>query len=174
MTDPKNIIAQIAEADAEVELSARDLLALSDARPVNQSEPDLAARSSGSIADARAIPAPPNTRPAQMDAAKAPPHRHAFRARFGLSFAFVIGILGALYRLVPSNDVNPSSTATVMEHASVARRPAAEQTAAPEPVRFVNPFDGSEVFEFPPGTSDADARDGVAELLMQRATERQR
>jgi hypothetical protein len=44
---------------------------------------------------------------------------------------------------------------------------------AGEPVRFVNPFDRTEVFEFPPGTSKTDARDAVASLLMQRAHERQ-
>ncbi len=41
------------------------------------------------------------------------------------------------------------------------------------PVRFANPFDESEVFEFPPGTSRAEARDKVADLLMRRARERQ-
>ncbi|HEY4214631.1 MAG TPA: hypothetical protein VGM84_24355 [Steroidobacteraceae bacterium] len=40
------------------------------------------------------------------------------------------------------------------------------------PVYFRNPFDASEVFEFPPGTSQTDARDAVAELLMKRARER--
>jgi hypothetical protein len=41
------------------------------------------------------------------------------------------------------------------------------------PVRFQNPFDASEVFEFPAGTSRAEMRDAVAELLSQRARERQ-
>ena len=40
------------------------------------------------------------------------------------------------------------------------------------PVRVKNPFDSSEVFEFPAGTTQAEARDAVAELLMQRALER--
>lgn len=42
-----------------------------------------------------------------------------------------------------------------------------------EPVRFVNPFDKTEVFEFPHGTSKTEAREAVASLLMQRARERQ-
>jgi hypothetical protein len=42
-----------------------------------------------------------------------------------------------------------------------------------EPVRFANPFDKTEVFEFPHGTSKAEAREAVASLLMQRARERQ-
>jgi hypothetical protein len=40
------------------------------------------------------------------------------------------------------------------------------------PVRFANPFDRSEIFEFPPGTTRAEARDAVADILMQRAQER--
>ncbi len=42
----------------------------------------------------------------------------------------------------------------------------------PEPVVLVNPFDASEKFTFPPGTSKADARDQMASLLLQRAVER--
>ena len=41
-----------------------------------------------------------------------------------------------------------------------------------EPVRVANPFDASEVFEFPEGTSAAEARAAVAEALMKRAQER--
>jgi hypothetical protein len=45
---------------------------------------------------------------------------------------------------------------------------------SPEPpVRFRNPFDASEVFEFPPGTSDDNARESVAAMLLQRARDRQ-
>jgi hypothetical protein len=44
---------------------------------------------------------------------------------------------------------------------------------APQPpVRFRNPFDASEVFEFPPGTSDDSARELVAAMLLQRARDR--
>jgi hypothetical protein len=41
-------------------------------------------------------------------------------------------------------------------------------------VRFGNPFDASEVFEFPPGTSVDQARQSVAAMLLQRARDRQR
>jgi hypothetical protein len=40
------------------------------------------------------------------------------------------------------------------------------------PVRFANPFDKGEIFEFPPGTSKAEARDAVAKILRDRANER--
>jgi hypothetical protein len=48
------------------------------------------------------------------------------------------------------------------------------QIALPEdsPMRFTNPFDPSEVFEFPAGTSEDDARESVAQILFERARER--
>ena len=41
-----------------------------------------------------------------------------------------------------------------------------------EPVRFTNPFDATEVFQFPAGTSESDARQAVAGVLLQRARDR--
>lgn len=40
------------------------------------------------------------------------------------------------------------------------------------PVKFVNPFDRGEVFEFPSGTSASAAREAVAEILVKRAQKR--
>jgi len=48
----------------------------------------------------------------------------------------------------------------------------AEVAPPPEPVVLVNPFDKTEKFTFPPGTSKADAREQMANLLLQRAVER--
>jgi hypothetical protein len=47
--------------------------------------------------------------------------------------------------------------------------------AAPEPppVQVVNPFDKTEIFQFPAGTSNDESREKVAQLLLQRARERQ-
>jgi hypothetical protein len=50
--------------------------------------------------------------------------------------------------------------------------PAPATSPAQEPVRFVNPFDSKEVFLFPAGTSQVEARDAVAEFLLERARER--
>jgi len=57
-------------------------------------------------------------------------------------------------------------------------RPAesAPPPAAPDEavqVQVTNPFDKTEVFDFPPGTSETDAQLAVARILMQRAQERQ-
>ena len=45
-------------------------------------------------------------------------------------------------------------------------------SSKPPPVRFANPFDPAEVFEFPPGTSPEYAREAVAEFLIDRARDR--
>jgi hypothetical protein len=55
----------------------------------------------------------------------------------------------------------------------VAQPPPPSPSMEPAPTRFVNPFDRKEVFEFPAGTTEADAREAVAELLSERARERQ-
>jgi hypothetical protein len=60
--------------------------------------------------------------------------------------------------------------APVETSAAVAPLPSA--TPATDPVRIRNPFDRSEVFEFPPGTSRQEARQAVADMLLQRALER--
>lgn len=41
------------------------------------------------------------------------------------------------------------------------------------PLRIANAFDATEVFEFPYGTSESEARDAISELLLARARERQ-
>jgi hypothetical protein len=41
-----------------------------------------------------------------------------------------------------------------------------------EPLRVANPFDSTEIFEFPAGTSEADAHEAIAGFLIERATRR--
>ena len=54
--------------------------------------------------------------------------------------------------------------------------PAAAAKAQPRGpvVQVINPFDATEVFEFPAGTAESEARNATAELLLQRARERGR
>ena len=84
--------------------------------------------------------------------------------------------LGAL-RSPASLSPVPAVTPPVLVHppASEAKLPAGPLLPPPQaiPVRFRNPFDTSEVFEFPPGTSETEARDAVADLLLKRAQQRQ-
>jgi hypothetical protein len=73
---------------------------------------------------------------------------------------------------------NPQQLArTAAEVVSPTHDPAAPKAAPAmpietQPVTFTNPFDRSEIFEFPSGTSETEARQSVAEVLMQRARER--
>ena len=62
---------------------------------------------------------------------------------------------------------------------TVVRSAAAAETPLPPSVdsmrvKFINPFDGTEVFEFPSNTSETEARQAVADILLQRAQERQK
>lgn len=60
-----------------------------------------------------------------------------------------------------SHDTAPQPEALVVQ---------TEPLAAP--VRVANPFDATETFEFPAGTSEADARDAIAGFLIERAARR--
>jgi len=52
-------------------------------------------------------------------------------------------------------------------------RPVLIAESPPQAVKLVNPFDATEVFEFPAGTSATESREQVAQILLQRARERQ-
>jgi hypothetical protein len=88
-----------------------------------------------------------------------------------LSGAAAMGVMGLLIYLAA-----PSAPAARIA-AAPAPTPAATTVAAVvparldevPPVRYRNPFDRSEVFEFPPGTTRAQAHDAVAALLLERA-----
>jgi hypothetical protein len=69
---------------------------------------------------------------------------------------------------VPIATVEPESAPTPV--APPAASPPIPQTEA---LKFRNPFDAAEVFEFPAGTSRTDARQAIAQFLLQRACERQ-
>lgn len=75
----------------------------------------------------------------------------------------------ALYsNLEPANSGRPATSgvpaSTQQEWVAMATQPVGE------PLRVANPFDSTEVFEFPSGTSEADAHEAVAGFLLERAT----
>lgn len=75
--------------------------------------------------------------------------------------------------LLAVGDASVVRVPAVTAVASVARTPIERRivvsTQPPPPVRFANPFDATEVFEFPSGTSKSAAREAVAKLLTERA-----
>jgi hypothetical protein len=55
----------------------------------------------------------------------------------------------------------------------VSPQPVSVTESANQAVQLINPFDPKEVFAFPAGTSEAESREQVAQILLQRARERQ-
>lgn len=140
----------IDDTDTEIELNAQDLLALADPKQVDEHATSAA--------------------PALSKPVKRAPTR-----KFSLSLALPLAVVvvAAAYGFkgwMKASDyaANPS------QQVAQSNEPAAQALAASEPVRFVNPFDADEVFEFPAGTTQAEARDAVADVLLKRAMSRQK
>lgn len=95
-------------------------------------------------------------------------------------FGLLVSVVSVAVLLGGIAYVNHSSEKPIQPAAQVDPTPApvvAEQapplpSASDAVVRIPNPFDRTEVFEFPPGTSAAQAREAVAKLLSDRARER--
>lgn len=134
-------------AALELELSAQELLALSGFRAIGKP------RSSHAVTSARnrLLPARP--------------------VSLALALAAAV-LMGSVVALSPRPTI-PTRVALNIVPATLA--PVTEPPSTPqgEPVRFANPFDDTEVFEFPPGTSQSEARDAVASVLLKRARDRQ-
>ncbi|GFE91728.1 hypothetical protein [Steroidobacter agaridevorans] len=149
MSESAGVIPRTDETDTEIELSAQDLLALSDLEHVEEQATS---------------PAPQPSKPAKS----ASPNKQGLI----LSLIAVVGIVGATYVATSSDGANPS-VANPSQQMALSERPAPQQFAESKPVRFANPFDADEVFEFPPGTTETQARDAVADVLLKRAISRQ-
>ena len=98
---------------------------------------------------------------------------------FGASLVVVclLGLAGVIaFNAVRKPEQQAAAAPPPAPAAVVAPAPApVEQVAEappPESVVLTNPFDKSEKFTFPPGTSKAEAREQMANLLLQRAMER--
>lgn len=160
--------------DAEVELSAQDLLDLSGPCENNKRAEELPARTK-IVSVETSTPAP------QMRAAPPPVRRPMPFVRVAASLTVAVGLVVASHFVVKAGQ---DAARSVAQQAPQSELPAAAPEgvgksaagapAAGVPVLFANPFDAKEVFEFPAGTTQAEARDEVAEILMARAMERQR
>jgi hypothetical protein len=89
-----------------------------------------------------------------------------------IAAAAISGVSSGITYLATTRPVPTPSAAQPVLSASLAAPIRDATSTAQVSVKFVNPFDATEVFEFPPGTSEADAHQAVAELLLKRAHER--
>jgi hypothetical protein len=158
----------------ELELSESAMRLLSQAAALPLEPPCPTTKNPAENAPA-ALAAARNEAPRGSAASTTPP-------RSGMVFAIVAAasvVLTAVVYLASARVRRPDSVAPHVVAAPAAPvsvtppPPSSSPSTDATPVRFVNPFDRKEVFEFPPGTSAADARQAVAELLSQRARERQ-
>jgi hypothetical protein len=91
-----------------------------------------------------------------------------------LSLAFAGIAAGyALYSYLAPVDAGRVSTSSVPQNTVAQPESLVMQTEpVAEPLRVANPFDATETFEFPAGTSEADAREAIAGFLIERAARR--
>lgn len=162
MSETKPLTAGTEAPDAEVELNAQDLMELSGPCDNNNREPEPIART-------LVVSVMPNAPVAKKRAA--PTANRRWYETVAALLILAVGTAGALY-LVSSHYRAGRSSA--QERAPRSQLPASASKGEGKPVLFANPFDAKEVFEFPAGTTEAEARDQVAEILMERAMERQR
>lgn len=158
------------EPVTEVELSAQELLGLAPSYAVEDSTHGAEPVHLKQHDEEAAIPVaqPVVTRKAPspvMRRISAPPVVWALS--LGAASLIVIGMNykhSTPERPIQSSMAPPLPLAEKPELSAATERP---------PTLFTNPFDDTEVFELPPGTSEAEARAVVADLLMKRAMDRQ-
>jgi hypothetical protein len=158
------------EPDVQTEMDAQDLRELVPGESLEPTQPiDPPAPAAPPPAAASPAPASVENNAAAAEARRA-------RARLILGFTVVLTgaiVTAALYESPVPRETGESYTRVAL--ASVERAGGWLEPASAEapPVLFANPFDESEIFEFPAGTSEHDARDAVAGYLLKRAMERQ-
>jgi hypothetical protein len=157
-----------AEAN-EVELSAEELVEISSAAESARSEAE-----STTVQSVSGVSRQPTTQPRTTAAAA---------KRRSNTWRYIVVAAGIVVLAGGASYVIPRDSATAALHSTSQWKPLPEKDPEPieepkpvrdlKPVRIRNAFDRNEVFEFPPGTSQQQARDAVAEILLQRAIERQ-
>jgi hypothetical protein len=100
---------------------------------------------------------------------------YAVAARIALWLSGLVAIVtmtAALSMYLPSMRAERAAVQPSSFESAQSRWSPATIAEEGEPVLFANPFDPNEVFEFPHGTTESEARAAVAEMLMERASER--
>ncbi len=94
------------------------------------------------------------------------------RTTLALGVALAVLLVGIAKQRNSKPAGQPHNPPTMLARATAAQVSLSTSSSKPLPVRIANPFDATEVFEFPPGTSLEYAREAVAEFLLDRARDR--
>jgi len=89
-----------------------------------------------------------------------------------IALPLVLAAIAAGYALYSETVSSDAPRATTSNAPSRQELSSMQSATLDEPLRVANPFDASEVFEFPAGTSEADAQEAVAGFLIERAARR--
>ena len=101
--------------------------------------------------------------------------RRTARIDFVCNVTFAVAVLGIVVAFLwPASTRHPPAPAPAVTRAAPVAEPAPAVPVEPlgAPVRIKNAFDPTEVFEFPYGTTESEAREAVAERLLSRARDR--
>jgi hypothetical protein len=161
------------EAPFELELSAEDLLALLQSGTIKK--PTLnPARPPGGLQGKVAVSPQVQTAWAHLVTAARNAQLSVPRGVLTLSVAVGAVLIGVVVYMSssPERPIH-EAMARVPRSAATVVRPPSTPVSERLSVRLANPFDHTEIFEFPPGTTVTEARDRVADLLIERARERQ-
>jgi hypothetical protein len=160
----------IGEETIELELTAEEMLLLSQAADVE--ELVAPARISAVAARSRKSPwlAPPTPIGISSSSGARRWHQTPFVRMAGTIIAYIALAWWGASQLAGQ----PRPPVTAAARPAVVVPPPASMTSSAKPtIRVINPFDATEVFEFPAGTSNDEGREKVAQILLQRAHERQ-
>jgi len=163
----------------ELMLTPEQMLDLSQAAEAEVPEPSVPTRGTNArLAVPAQVPATPPaslSRPAVNGAPRAPRWHQTTVAKMGANtLLFVAFVWWSGWELAGQPEAHPHAVvAAAVGPIAIIRRPAPVAVPQPLPVQIVNPFDKTEVFQFPAGTSDDESREKVAQILMQRARDRQ-
>ena len=145
---------------------------MSDASSDDTIELELSAQQALTLSRADATTRPPVATVQKSPAPTLPANRRGARFAVIFSIAATSVFSGGIVYLAttPAEPLRVSGNTVVRSAAAAAETPLPPVDT--ERVKFINPFDATEVFEFPSNTSETEARQAVAQVLLQRAHER--
>ena len=167
MNGQGTISSAVGDDTIELQLTPEQLRQLSQAAEAAEAAESRSA-DEAQIPDAAKPVAPAPVAPAPVAPARRSTHMNIAKMAAAI-FAYGVFAWWSASHLV----AQPQPQVIAAKPAAVIPAPVLVTSAPAPTVRISNPFDATEVFEFPAGTSRDDGREQVAQILLQRARERQ-